>query len=225
MQEHAFAGHKGSLAKSVLRVGPIFTRFSAQSIPEACLEHIIEMARLSPSEWNFQPWRWIVVRSETAKRQLDDASYIKAPLSSAPAILICLADTLAWKSAPQHLQEMVASRKITEEEAHQTLHRLREYYSASPEVAKRAALGNTFVALHQMLLAASECNLSAYWVAEFDELKIKRYFHIPDHFLVAALLPIGYHEDTQPLPQPIPKIPLRSLVYQEKFGETLIAKS
>lgn len=217
MQEHDSPGDKGVAAKPALRVGPIFTRFSAQGIPEVCLERVIEVARVAPSEWHFQPWRWIVVRSEPAKKLLEDATYIKAPISSAPVILICLADTSAWKSASQHFQEMIASRKITEEEAHETLRKLREHYSASPEVARRTAIANAFVAIHQMLLAASECNLSAYWVTEFDELKIKTHFHIPDHFLVAALLPVGYHEET--LPAPVPKVTLRALVYQEKFGE------
>jgi hypothetical protein len=50
----------------------------------------------------------------------------------------------------------------------------------------------------------------------FDEQKIKTHFHIPDQFLVAALLAIGYGEKPLPL---APKLPLQSLVYQEKFGE------
>ena len=56
-------------------------------------------------------------------------------------------------------------------------------------------------------------------MTEFDEAKIQTHFHIPDHFLVAALLPIGYREETQA--PPVPKLPLHSLIYKEKFGETL----
>ena len=199
----------------------MFPRFSAQDIADDCLARVIEVARLAPSEWNLQTWRWIVVRSDAAKKYLEAATYIKVPLSSAPVILICLADTLAWKSAPQYLQEMIASRKITEEEGHEALRQLREYYSSSPEIAKRTALANAFVAVHQILLGAAECNLSAYWVTEFDEAKIKTHFHIPDHFLVAALLPIGYGEEVPVAASP--RLPLRSFIYQEKFGEPIPA--
>jgi len=218
MPDRACKHNPVSTTPSPWRVGPIFSSFSAQNVPNACLEHVVEMARLAPCEWNFQPWRWIVVRSADAKELLEASTYIKVPLTSAPAVLVCLADTLAWKSAPQHLQEMVADQKITEEEAREALRKLRAYYSASPEAAQRTALANTFVALHQMLLAAADCGLSAYWVTEFDELKIKTQFHIPDHFLVAALLALGYREET--LPPPVPKLPLRTLVYQEKFGQS-----
>jgi nitroreductase len=218
MADQNVEDNTASESKQLLPVGPIFTRFSARDIPEAALEHVIEMARLAPSEWNFQPWRWIVVRNESGKQQLEAATYIKVPLGSAPVVLICLADPMAWKSAPQHLQEMIASRKLSQAEAHETLHMLREYYSTSPEVARRAARANSFVALHQMLLTAAEHGVSGYWVTEFDESKIKSYFHIPDNFVVAALLPFGYRE-AAPLPS-LSRLPLQALVYREKFGET-----
>ncbi len=204
-------------AGATLRAGPIFSRFALREIPESCLEHVIELARHSPSEWNFQPWRWIVVRNESGKRLLEASTYIKVPLSSAPVILVCLADTQAWKSAPQHLQEMVANKKMTEQEARAALHKIGEYYSISPEIARRAALANSFIALHQMLVAAADCKLSAYWVTEFDELRVKTHFHIPDHFLVTALLAIGYLDEA--LTSHTPKLPIHSLVYKEKFGE------
>jgi nitroreductase len=219
MRENTRADNTRSYNKAALGVGPMFPHFSAKDIADDCLAQVIEVARLSPSEWNLQTWRWIVVRSNAAKKYLEAAASIKVPLSSAPVILICLADTLAWKAAPQYLQEMIANRKITEAEGHEALRQVREYYSSSPEVAKRTALANAFVAVHQILLGAAESNLSAYWVTEFDETRVKTHFHIPDHFLVAALLPMGYREEA-PAPA-VSKLPLHAYIYREKFGETL----
>jgi len=218
MRENASVDSRRSQEKAPLGIGPLFPRFSGQDIADDCLGRVIDTARLAPSEWNLQTWRWIVVRGDAAKKHLEAATCIKVPLSSAPLILICLADTLAWKSAPQYMQEMVANRNITEEEGREALRQVREYYSSSPEVAKRTALANAFVAVHQILLGAAECSLSAYWVTEFDEAKIKTHFHIPDHFLVAALIPMGYCEET-PAPSPS-KPPLCSFIYKEKFGGT-----
>lgn len=202
--------------ETFLHVRQNFGRFNAQPIPADCLDRILEIARLSPTEWYFQPWRWIVVRSEAGKRQIETSTQVEAPLVSAPVVLICLADTNAWKTAPQQLQEMVIKKKISGEKAQEILRKIREHYTTSPELAQRAALAHAFVALHQILMAAAECNLSAYWVSVFDEQKIKTHFHIPDQFLVAALLAIGYGETPLPL---APSLPLQSLVYQEKFGE------
>jgi nitroreductase len=200
-------------------VGPVFPRFSAREITEECMGRVMEAARQAPSNWNLQPSRWIVVRETAAKQYLEAATCTKMPLGSSPVILICLTDTLAWKSAPQYLQEMIASRKISTEEGREALRRVREHYSSSPETARRAALAHALVAAHQLLLGAAEFDLTAYWVTEFDESKVRNYFHIPDHFLVATLLPIGYRES--PETPAVPRNSLRASVYSEKFGEVL----
>jgi nitroreductase len=199
-----------------LWVGPVSARFNEQDVPDSSLEHLIGSACLSPSEWNFQPRRWIVVRSNAGKNLLEATVYMKVPLHSAPAVLVCLADTLAWKSAPQHLEEMVASHKMTEEEAREALRTIRECYSASPQIAERASLASAFVALHQLLLSASEVGLSAFWVTGFNEQRIKTYFHIPDQYLVAALLAVGYGERF--LSPSVSQPPFQSFLYREKFG-------
>jgi len=218
MREDAGVENRSPRKKLQFGMGPTFGHFSPQRVSDADLERIMDAARPASTEWNLHAWRWIVVRGEAARSHLEAASYIKVPLSSAPVVLVCIADTLAWKSAPQLVQEMISNRKITDEEGREALRRLREYYSSSPDVAERTALANAFVAVHHSILSATECGLSAYWVTEFDEAKIRTYFHIPDHFLVAALIPIGYHEPTPP--PPASKHAAPTYVYREKFGET-----
>ncbi len=204
---------------SSMGTGAVFPHFTGRAITEECLGRLMQASSRAPSDWNFQLWRWIVVREAAAKKYLEAATSTRAPLNSAPVILISLADTLAWKSAPQQLQEMIASRKISPEEGREALRRVREYYSSSPDIAKRAALANALVAAHQLVLGAAEFGLTAYWITEFDESKVKTYFHIPDQFLVATLLPLGYRE-----PSEAPAVPGNALltsVYNEKFGEVL----
>ncbi len=191
-------------------------RLGAQPVPEESLDHVLELARLSPIDCCFRPLRWIVVRHEAAKKELESSVLLEAPLTSAPVILICLADTGAWKSAPQQLQGMVAKGGISPEEAREILRRIRDCYSASPEVAQRAALADAYAALHHIRAAAASCRLATFCISVFNEQRIKTYFHIPDQFLVAALVAIGCA--TKPISPP-PELPLQSLVYSEKFGD------
>src|SRR5208283_202660 len=90
MRENAIADNAYAHKKAQLDVGPMFPRFSEQDVADDCLGRVIEVARLAPSEWNLQTWRWIVVRGDAAKKYLEAATSIKIPLSSAPVILICL---------------------------------------------------------------------------------------------------------------------------------------
>jgi nitroreductase len=219
MREDASMENTRAQRKASLGLGPKFPHFRRQDVTDDCLACVIDLARHAASEGNLQPWRWIVVRSEAAKKRLESASHGEVPLSSAPVILICLSDTLAWKSAPQRLQEMVAIEKITEEQGREFLRRVQEYYASSPEVAQRTAVANGLAAAQQVVLGAASCGVSAYSVTEFDEAKMKTHFHIPDQFTVAALLAIGYREESQ-APPPSQSAP-STFVYQEKFGKLL----
>jgi nitroreductase len=216
--DHTKPDSSGCLRQAQPRLGPIFPRFIEKEVADDCLNHLVDVPSPAASEWNLQTWRWIVVRDAAARKYLEAATYIKAPLSSAPVILICLADTLAWKAAPQFVKKMIDERKISEQEGREALQRVRAYYSSSPEVTKRTVLAKAFVAVHQVLLGAAEGHLSAYCVTEFDEARIKNQFHIPDNFLVAALLPVGY--SAQAPPPIVSRFPLGTFIYKEKFGET-----
>src|SRR5579864_3131715 len=101
MHENTSANNIRSDRKSPLGTTPLFPRFTERDVPDDCLDRVIDTAGWAPSEWNLQAGRWIIVRSATARKFLEAAAYIKVPLSSAPVILICLADTLAWKAAPE----------------------------------------------------------------------------------------------------------------------------
>jgi nitroreductase len=191
-----------------------------ETLPETFLSRALDLTRLAPSESYFQPWRWIVVRSEHGKQQLEAATYSETSLSLSPIVLVCLADTAAWKTTPKLLQEMVAAKVLSAEDARNVLSQIRKYYSASPQLAERAALANAFLAVHQILVAATCCHVPAQWVSVFDEKKIQTYFHIPDQFLVAALLAIGHQEKDAPLAVGLPAQPF---VYHEKFGEGAVA--
>ena len=217
MREDARASSRELPEWPLRGVGQAFPCFRVQDVSDESLSHVIELSRLTPAAWNLQFWRWIAVRKLAARKHLEAAASAGVPLSTAPLILVCLADTTAWKSAPEHLQSMIASRKITEEEGREALRQVREYYSASPEIARHTAMANAFVALQQLLVGAAECGLSACLITDFDQARVKTYLHIPDHFLVAALVAMGYRgEETRPA---IAKPAARDFLYKEKYGE------
>lgn len=43
-------------------------KFTAEPVSQEDLEYIMKCVRMAPSACNKQPWRWLVVRSEAAKK-------------------------------------------------------------------------------------------------------------------------------------------------------------
>ena len=189
MRENDSAGPQHSYKKSPWGVGPMFPRFTEKNIGDDRLGQIIDSARLAPSEWNLQSKRWIVVRADAAKEQLETATYLRVPLSCGarhrhlfsrhPALGNLPRSTFKqWLPAGKSARRRVASRyggcAIT--------------IPLSAEVAWRTALADAFLSVGQFIRGAADYGVSAYCIAEFDEAQIKTHFHVPNHFLVAALL-------------------------------------
>ena len=63
--------------------------YSAEPVSERQLEYILECARLAPSAVNLQPWRFIVVKSETVRQQVQSC-YKREWIAQAPLYIICV---------------------------------------------------------------------------------------------------------------------------------------
>lgn len=44
-------------------------KFTPEAVSQEDLDYIMECVRLAPSAVNRQPWRWLIVRSEEAKKR------------------------------------------------------------------------------------------------------------------------------------------------------------
>ena len=63
--------------------------YSAEPVSESQLEYILECARLAPSAVNLQPWRFIVVKSEAVRQQVQSC-YKREWIAQAPLYIICV---------------------------------------------------------------------------------------------------------------------------------------
>lgn len=63
--------------------------YSAEEVSESQLTYILECARLAPSAVNLQPWRFIVVRSEATRLQVQSC-YKREWIAEAPIYIVCV---------------------------------------------------------------------------------------------------------------------------------------
>ncbi len=67
-------------------------KFTSQPVGKEDLEYVMECVRLAPSACNKQPWKWLVVRSEEAKRKLREC-YDREWFKTAPLYIIGMRST------------------------------------------------------------------------------------------------------------------------------------
>ena len=70
--------------------------YKPDPVPDDLLQAVLEAGRLAPSACNKQPWRFIVVRSETGRRALG-AAYAREWFWKAPVVIaVCILPKEAW---------------------------------------------------------------------------------------------------------------------------------
>jgi len=87
----------------------VLTRRSVRSytnepVPEAILQHCLELALLAPSSSNLQPWEFHWVRSSDLKKRVAEFCYSQPTAKTASDLIVCVARTATW---PSHLEQLV----------------------------------------------------------------------------------------------------------------------
>jgi nitroreductase len=63
-------------------------KYKADPIPDDALYRVLEAARFSPSGKNLQPWKFILVRNESLKQRLVEASVRQTFIAEAPVVIV-----------------------------------------------------------------------------------------------------------------------------------------
>ena len=65
-------------------------------ISEAEIQKILELAVLSPTAFNIQHWRFVVVINKELRQQIRDVSWGQSQVTDASLLIVLAGDTMAW---------------------------------------------------------------------------------------------------------------------------------
>jgi nitroreductase len=168
--------------------------FEHTPIPDEDLKKILEAAHLSPSGYNLQPWRFIVVREAAQKRRLRAASYNQAKVEEAPVVIVCCGDEDGWRNGD--LEEVIRLGEAGGMPASYAA-MVREVVSGflSNLPNKEAWLNRqVMIAFTHMMLMAESLGYDTAPMEGFEEDKIREVLRLPLSYHVVALLAIGHRK-------------------------------
>lgn len=204
-----------SLAQTLLdrRATP---HFKPDPIPEEYLEAILQLGGQSPSGYNLQPWRFIVVREKENRERLQKAAYNQEKASEAPVLIIAFAIQDDWKNYIDAIFQESVRRGIRKPDK-------------VPQIKKQAAdflekgipqplwlNRHTMIAVTTMMLVAEAYGFDTAPMEGFDSRAVKKEFGLPENAVVIALLALGFaKEPDKPYGG---RLALNEFVYDENFG-------
>jgi len=194
--------------------------YTDEPVSEEHIEMILEAARQAPSGENAQPWRFIIVNDPATRKQLGAiAGGGSGRRFTAEFVTKKMQER--FSSLEDEAKKRAAFEKLT---SGQVSAFLADAPVSIVVCGKKDVWDmpyDTSAAIENMLLMVTALGLGACWVIApcidiRDEERVKALLGIPEGFKVVSIISVGY--PTRPH-RPRPRIPIKDLVFLEKWGE------
>lgn len=193
----------------VLNARRSIRKYKPDEVTDSQIAALLEAARLAPSGFNVQPWRFVAVKDRDTRKMLAGATG-SAFVADAPVVIVCCMDMTAFASFGSRLQELVGAGAFTEERL--ALYTSEEFVKGmdmSEQWLKANLSMYVAIAATHLMLKAADLGLGSCWVGHFDEEKVKHIAGLDGRYGVTAMITIGYASQN---PTARPRLPINELL-------------
>ena len=157
-----------------------------QKISGEELEKLLSLALYSPTAFNIQNWRFVVVQDPALRRRIQKASWDQAQVTEASVLIILCADLKAWekepirywRSAPEPVQEFIVPA-------------IDQYYRGLDQVQRDEAMRSCGIAAQTLMLAAKSMGYDSCPMDGFDFEAVSNLINLPDDHAICMFVAIG----------------------------------
>lgn len=156
------------------------------------IDSLVVQATRAPSAYNFQNWRFIVVRSPGAKTRLKAVSYEQQKVVDAPATFIICGALAAYEGLPHALQLSVDAGIFDQSMLEGWVTMAKRTHSDNPQLQRDEAIRSASLAAMTLMLAAQGMGLSTGPMSGFDAVGVAREFRLTAAEVPVILVAVGY---------------------------------
>jgi nitroreductase len=150
------------------------------------VNELLSLAVLSPTAFNIQNWRFVVVKDPELRKQIRAAAWDQAQVTDASMLVILCADLKSWEkdpgrywiNAPQEVQEFIIPA-------------IDNYYRDKEQVQRDEAMRSCGIAAQTLMLAAKTMGYDSCPMDGFDFDKVGKLIGLPDDHVIAMFVAIG----------------------------------
>jgi len=180
------------------------------NLTEDEITELMSLAMLSPTAFNIQHWRFVIVRDKELRKQIRSVSWDQAQVTDASLLIVLCADLKAWekepdrywRNAPGPVQEFM-------------LPAIDQYYRDHDQVQRDEALRSCGIAAQTLMLAAKSMGYDSCPMDGFDFDAVGKLINLPDDHIVAMFVVVGKGTKAA-WPRP-GQLPMNEVVITDRF--------
>jgi nitroreductase len=174
------------------------------------IHELLSQAILSPTAFNIQNWRFVVVTDKALRQKIRAVSWGQAQVEEASILIVLVADLMAWnkepgrywKDAPKPVQDYLVPA-------------IQQYYDGKPEVQRDEAMRSCGMAAMNLMLTAKAMGYDTCPMDGFDFDKVSELLNLPSDHTPAMFVCVG-----KGIKEAMPRggqLPLNQVVIQNQF--------
>ena len=160
------------------------------------VNELLSLAVLSPTAFNTQNWRFVVVSDPELRKQIRDVAWWQAQVTDASLFIVLCGDMKAWgrqpnrywANAPKEVQEFM-------------LPAIEKYYRDQEQVQRDEVMRSCGIAAQTLMLAAKSLGYDSCPMDGFDFGKVADLIRLPADHVIAMFVAIG-KATKEPWPRP-----------------------
>ncbi|MBW1828086.1 MAG: nitroreductase family protein [Deltaproteobacteria bacterium] len=174
------------------------------------IHKLLSLAILSPTAFNIQNWRFVVVTDPDLRKRIRKVAWDQAQVTDTSLFIVLCADLGSWEKAPAqywvHAPEEVQAFMLPAIDA---------YYRGKEQVKRDEAMRSCGIVAQTLMLAAKSMGYDSCPMDGFDFDQVAELINLPDGHVIAMFVAIGKGtKEAWPRPG---QLPLDKLVIQNSF--------
>ncbi|MGJ8638888.1 MAG: nitroreductase family protein [Opitutaceae bacterium] len=149
------------------------------------IQALLELALLSPTSFNIQNWRFVVLSDQAKQDAVRAASWNQAHVSEASITILICANLKAheggeryWVNAPQPVQDMLVPM-------------IAPFYQDNPQLQRDEAMRSVGIAGQTLMLAAKSMGYDTCPMIGFDPAKVGEIINLPEDHVIGMMVTVG----------------------------------
>jgi nitroreductase len=150
------------------------------------INKLLSLAMLSPTSFNIQNWRYVVVSDGELRKSIRAEAWDQAQVTDASLFIILCADLKSWENeparywqnAPQEVQDFMVPA-------------IDDYYRGKEQVQRDEAMRSCGITAQTLMLTAQSMGYDSCPMDGFDFDKVAELIRLPDDHVIAMFVAIG----------------------------------
>ena len=155
-------------------------------LTESKVTELLSLAALSPTAFNIQQWRFVIVKDPGLRNKIREVSWDQSQVTDSSLFIILCADLKAWEKSPDRYW-----KNAPEEVQQFMLPAIDSYYREKNQVQRDEAMRSCGIAAQTLMLSAKAMGYDSCPMDGFDFSAVAKLIKLPDDHAIAMFVAIG----------------------------------